>query len=328
MPRFLASLIITLLSLLTFLVWAPTSAAASESRSCSDDGWQELKITVSGMQRRLLFKTPPGAWENGAILVLHGGGGNAEGFCGTTGRLLVPQTNFTEMAIAQKFAVFALESTDIVSDNEGKVCGKVWDDEVRARNNLDLPYLKSVIQELVAARRPADSNTSVFMVGHSSGGYMSARAASNMGNLITGFAAISSGDPYGWTRRCDPQYGNLRQKVKGAGFDNETGKQIIEVNACAAKSFVNEKPWDQFEGSKPFFRIFHNTFDGINDSSCGDKIDQQLRLHGFPGEPIYLAKEHNNRRRMLFHFWADEYNPEILAFFKRHQWRPVSAGQE
>lgn len=327
MPSFLARLILALPLCLALSVSAPASAVASASRSCTDDGWQELNIMVSGVQRRLLFKAPPGVWENGAILVLHGGGGKADDFCSAANRLLIPQSKFTEMAIAQKFAVFALDSTAIVSDNEGKVCGKVWDDEVRARDNLDLPYLKSVIQELVAARRPADSNPSVFLVGHSSGGYMSARAASHIGNLMTAFAALSSGDPYGWNRRCDPKYGDKRQQVKGAGFDNETGKQIIELNSCVAKTFANEKPWDTFAGGKPVFRVFHNKFDGINDSSCGDKIDQQLRSHGFTGEPIYFAKAHDNRRRLLFHFWANEYNPEILAFFKRHQWQQVSAGQ-
>lgn len=294
-------------------------ADASDLQRCRDAGWQEITLEVSGQPRRLLFRGPAGAWENGAILVLHGGGGKPEDFCGNPARLLVPQLAFSEMAIEQKFGVFLLDSTNVVTDHKGKVCGKIWDDEVRPRANLDLPYLRQILTQIVPARRPGGSSPSVFLAGHSSGGYMSARAATHLGHLFQAFAGISSGDPYGWTRNCDPSYGDKRETVKGAGFDNETGKEIIRVDSCLSDTYAHEAPWDQFAGTKPRFRMFRNDFDGINDASCNRKIDAQLRKHGFAGEPAYVARRHDGKRRLLFHFWASEYNSEILAFFKRNR---------
>lgn len=288
------------------------------SVKCMKAGWQEIDFEILGHKRRLLYKSPKGPWKNGAILVLHGGGGKPEYFCDDSTPLVVPQVRFTEMAIDQKFAVFILDSTRIVTDNDGNICGKVWDDEVRERDNLDLPYLKHILEEIVPAKRPPGSNAAIFMAGHSSGGYMTVRATTNMGYLLNAVAAVSSGDPYGWTRRCDARFGDKRENVKGAGFDNETGKQIIEVNSCLDNTGAHEKEWDRYEGRKPVFRIFHNPFDGINDISCGHKVEKNLRKNGFSGEPMYLARKHDNRRRLFFHFWADEYNREILAFFKRH----------
>lgn len=284
---------------------------------CSSQGWRQVHLEIGGQKRRLLYKGPPGAWENGAILVLHGGGGKAEDFCEQGNRLLAPQVAFAQTAIDQKFAVLLLDSTQIVTDRQGMVCGKIWDDEVRERVNIDLPYLDEILRQVVPSLRPPGSNLSMFMAGHSSGGYMTVRAASHMGHRLDAIAAIASGDPYGWTRRCNPAYGDKRENVKGAGFDNETGKQIIEVGACLGEPSAKERMWDHFEGRKPVFRIFHNEFDGINDISCGRKVDRQLRANGFTGEQPYLAKRHDGRRRLIYHFWANEYNLEILAFFRR-----------
>lgn len=317
-PTILMSL---LLGLLVTAVHAsqPSSKAAGspEPSGCSSQGWRQVQLDIGGQKRRLLYKGPTGAWKNGAILVLHGGGGKAEDFCEQGNRLLSPQVGFAQMAINQKFAVFLLDSTRIVTDRQGMVCGKVWDDEVRERENLDLPYLDEILQNVVPPLRPRGSNPSIFMAGHSSGGYMTVRAASHMGHRLDAIAAIASGDPYGWTRQCDPAQGDKRENVKGAGFDNETGKQIIEVDACLGEATVKERIWDRFEGRKPVFRIFHNEFDGINDMTCGRKVDRQLRANGFTGEQPYLAKRHDSRRRLIYHFWANEYNPEILAFFRR-----------
>ena len=281
-------------------------------------GWQQIEFEASGQKRRLLYKGPQGAWENGAILVLHGGGGRPEDFCDDSSQLLAPQVRFTDLAIEQKFAVFVLDSTDIVTDNEGKTCGKVWDDEVRERKNMDLPYLNQILQEVTPGKRPAGSNVAMFMLGHSSGGYMTVRAASHMGHLLNAFSVISSGDPYGWARKCDRKYGDKRETVNGAGFDNETGREIIQANSCLSQTNTNEKQWDQYEGRKPKFRIFHNQFDGINDISCGNKIEKNLQKNGFTGEPTYHAQKQDGRRRLIYHFWANEYNTEILGFFKRN----------
>lgn len=133
-PTILMSL---LLGLLVTAVHAsqPSSKAAGspEPSGCSSQGWRQVQLDIGGQKRRLLYKGPTGAWKNGAILVLHGGGGKAEDFCEQGNRLLSPQVGFAQMAINQKFAVFLLDSTRIVTDRQGMVCGKVWDDEVRER---------------------------------------------------------------------------------------------------------------------------------------------------------------------------------------------------
>src|SRR5690606_33544051 len=103
----------------------------------------------------------------------------AEHFCDSSIRLARPQVRFSEMALQQNFAVFALDSSVAVTDNEGALCGKVWDDEVRARANLDLPYLHHVLTSLIPNLRKEGDSNAVFITGLSSGGYMTARAASS-----------------------------------------------------------------------------------------------------------------------------------------------------
>lgn len=300
-------------------------AASTSLKNCQENGWQQLEFNVEGKQnRRLLYKLPSGNWENGAILVLHGGGGHPEHFCDDSTRLLKPQVRFTELALSQKFAVFALDSYAETTDADGLLCGKIWDDEVRTRPNHDLPYLKHIMTSVIPSLRKSGDNLSLFMTGLSSGGYMTVRAATHFGKKITAFAPISNGDPYGWRRRCDPKYGNKRDSVKGAGFDNETGKEIIEPNSCASESYAHEKKWDDpGVNNKPKFRLFHSAKDGINDYSCSLKVEKQLKQHGYVGEDTYLLVTDHGKgrapRHVLNHFWQNEYNTEILDFFKRNR---------
>lgn len=300
-------------------IFADSSSDATEMLDkCKAKGWNEIKFNIEKLERRLLYKQPSGNWINGAIIVMHGGGGQAEHFCDDSVKLTRPQVRFTEMALQQNFAVFVLDSSSIVTDNDGFVCGKIWDDEPRNRVNLDLPYLKHILTSTIPGFRKNSDNKSIFVTGLSSGGYMSVRAATNLGALITAFAPISNGDPYGWHRKCDPKYGDRRENVKGAGFDNETKKEIIKENSCLSSVYPNEKIWDTFVGTKPKFRLFHSDKDGVNDYSCSLKVEKQLRAHGFSGDPTYLLKSDGGRRRLLNHFWHDEYNPVLLDFFKKN----------
>jgi len=136
---------------------------------------------------------------------------------------LEPQVRFSDQALAEGFAVFLLNSTDKVTDNEGRLCGKVWDDEVRKRPNLDLPFIEELIRILIPQVRPQGSRNEIFLTGLSSGGYMTARAATHLDGLITALPRFQR-RPYGWHRICEKNL-SPRQTVFGAGFDNETGKQ-------------------------------------------------------------------------------------------------------
>lgn len=276
-------------------------------------GWQRVVLPVGGLSRELLWKAPSGPWTKGTILVMHGGGGQHFQWCVANAPVVAPQVRFSELAVAEGYAVVLLNSSDRVTDNQGRVCGKVWDDEVRSRPNLDLPFIGAVVQELLPRLRPAHSRSEVFITGLSSGGYMSVRAATHWGARVTAFAPVSSGDPYGWHRVCEAGT-TARATVHGAGFDNETGKQITEREACRAPAYPNEKQWDGGDARpKPAFRIFRHEEDGINDRSCGEKIGQLLRERGYRGAPDFVLQ--GGSRSLANHLWLDAYSRPILDFF-------------
>jgi len=290
-----------------------TAEASPQERQCMARGWQRVALPVGGLPRELLWKAPSGPWTKGTILVMHGGGGQHFQWCVANAPVVAPQVRFSELALAEGFAVVLLNSSDRVTDHQGRVCGKVWDDEVRSRPNLDLPFIGAVVQELLPRLRPANSRSEVFVTGLSSGGYMSARAATHFDQLVTAFAPVSSGDPYGWHRVCEAGT-TARTTVHGGGFDNETGKQITEREACRARAYPNEKPWDSARpGGKPAFRIFRHEEDGINDRSCGEKISQLLRERGYRGAPDFVLQ--GGQRSLANHLWLDTYSRPILDFF-------------
>jgi len=284
-----------------------------QESQCLAAGWQRLVIEAGGLQRTVLWKAPAAGWTRGAVVVLHGGGGQHANFCVANVSSIGPQVRFTEQALAQGHAVFLPDSSDRVSDNGGRLCGKVWDDEVRARPNLDLPFLEQLLRVSIPALRPAGSRAEVFMVGHSSGGYMTVRAATRLPDLIKAFAPVASGDPYGWFRDCSPRATD-RVNVFGAGFDSETRRQIIEPDACAAASYPNEQPWDGASAAvRPAWRAFHHVQDGINDLSCVLKVSAQLRARGYPETPALRLD--GGGRSAEAHAWQDGYNAPVLDFF-------------
>lgn len=286
----------------------------SQEQQCVANGWKRLAIEVAGLPREVLWKGPTsGRWNNGALLVLHGGGGQHHQWCAANSPLVEPQVKFSEMAVARGFAVFLLNSTDRVTDTAGRPCGKVWDDERRDRMNLDLVFIGHMLRDEIPRLRSPGSRTELFITGLSSGGYMTVRASTHFDNLITAFAPVSSGDPYGWHRVCE-RGTTVRNNVHGAGFDNETGKQIIEMNACNATAYPREKVWDTSgTRTKPAYRVFHHEMDGINDISCGNKVSLQLRAHGYAGEPDFRLR--GGRRSLANHLWQDAYSRPVLDFF-------------
>jgi poly(3-hydroxybutyrate) depolymerase len=276
-------------------------------------GWKRIELQVSGVERELLWKAPEGRRPKGAILVLHGGGGHHFQWCVANHPVVGPQVRFSEMAVAEGYAVLLLESSDRITDREGRLCGKVWDDEVRNRPNLDLPFIGTVIRDYVPRLFPPNGKGDIFITGLSSGGYMTVRASTHFDNLITAFAAVSSGDPYGWHRVCEAGT-TQRSTVHGGGFDNETGKQITEVGACAAETHAHEQPWDSAKpGVKPAFRVFRHHEDGVNDRSCNEKISKLLRRNGYPAQPDFVL--YGGKRSVANHLWLDDYNRPILDFF-------------
>jgi len=286
---------------------------APQERQCVASGWQRADVQAAGLTRRLLWKGPKGAWSKGAILVMHGGGGYHYHWCVANAAIIAPQVRFAELAVSEGFGVLLLDSSDLPTDNEGRACGKVWDDEVRARPNLDLPFIGEVIGGLLPRLRPAGSRTEVFLTGLSSGGYMTLRAATRFDDRIAAFAPVSSGDPYGWFRVCRRGM-TARTTVHGVAYDRETRRMISEPGACRANAYPNERPWDSARPArKPPFRFFHHRNDGIHDLSCADKARAQLLAHGYPEAPPLVLE--GGRRSYETHLWQDEYSRPLLEFF-------------
>lgn len=293
---------------------AETPEPAARERQCMARGWKRVVLTVAGLGRALLWKAGGGPWTGGAIIALHGGGGRHTNFCAAGASVVAPQVRFAELAVARGFAVFALDSSDRATDNEGYACGKVWDDEVRDRPNLDLPFIEAVLRSVIPKVQPEGSRGEIFLSGLSSGGYMAVRAATRFDSLVTAFAPVSSGDPYGWHRVCRPGL-TSRGRVHGVAFDNETGKRIMEPGACRAEKYLNEKPWESMSPVvKPAFRVFHHEDDAIHDRSCAEKLIRQLRAHGYREVPAFWLRG-DGRRRLANHLWQDAYNEPLLEFF-------------
>lgn len=294
----------------------PNPLDVPQVQQCLARGWNSalLPATSESPGRPVLWKAPAQGWTHGAIIVMHGGGGDYFNWCDPSNATIATQVGFSERAVARGFAVFLLDSTDRVTDNQGRVCGKVWDDEVRARPNLDLPYVRDIIVSFIPSVRPAGGRPEVFLTGLSSGGYMSVRAGSALDNLVTAFAPASNGDPYGWHRICDPALSD-RERVFGRGYDNDTGLQISIPGACRATAFTNEKPWDSANPRfKPTFRLFHHEHDGINDLSCSERALAQLRVHTYTEAPSFILRG-SGPRTLANHYWQEAYNEPMLDFF-------------
>lgn len=292
-----------------------TTPDTRAEKRCKDDGWQKVSFNVANIQRQLLWKGPDKPWRNGAIIVMHGGGGTASNFC-SGGLLVKPQRQFTEMAIKRGFAVFALDSTnDKVTDARGRPCGKRFDFMMLDRPNLDLPYIEQVIDKILPANRPPASSRAVFLTGLSTGGYMTIRAATQFDNKITAFAPISAGDPYGTESNCDPTL-SARTSAKGILLDNETGKEITQDGACRASDYAREKPWQSANPSqKPPFKQFQDREDGIVDFSCMEKAGKMLKTQDYPDRGAYLIGKEGSRS-MWKHLWQSDYNSALLDFLE------------
>lgn len=287
---------------------------APQELRCFERGWTRLVVGAAGLRRLVLWKAPR-TWTKGAILVMHGGGGRHFHWCAANAPIVAPQARFSELAVETGFAVFLLESTNLVTDDDGRPCGKVWDDESRARPNLDLPFFDEMLRGVLPRLRPSGSRPEIFLTGLSSGGYMAVRAATRFGDQVAAFAPVSSGDPYGWHRVCERGL-TSRIEVQGVALDSETGRRISEPGACHAEAYARERPWDS-SGARPPFRRFHHEDDGVHDASCGAKLGRQLRRHGYPETEPFLPRG-DGRRTLANHLWLDAYSAPLLEFFARH----------
>lgn len=286
------------------------TAVSANIQACLDLGWQHRDVPVKvGQQievRNLVWKQPiSGQWSKGAMIVLHGGGGGKySNWCqGTTN-----SSQFVNMALSRGYAVFAMDASDQATDRLNRSCkNKAWDAAVKNQANIDLPFFEQVLTDIIPSLRPIGSNQSTFVTGISSGGFMTIRASTHFDHLVTAFASMSTGDPYGLAFDCDQ-----------IALDNETGSSIATRNSCVSPSgmYPKENQWETSRSElKPSFLMLHHEDDALVDISCHHKAVDQLRNHGYQGTNYVIPRRGFFTRNLLAHFWQPEYSTKILDFF-------------
>ena len=284
-------------------------------KDCLSNGWKKITINVSGIKRQLLWKEPAGKWKNGAIILLHGGGGNYTNW-GSKLRICEPMSKFSDLAVKNGFALFALDSAyNLVTDKTGKPAGKRFDCLYSENKpNLDLYFIKEVIVNIIPKLRPAYSAENIFMTGISNGGFMTILASTKFDDKITSFVPVSAGDPYGTSLTCT-NYITLRKNAPGFYFDNETHKNVLKNNSCKAIKYPHEKQWYTANPvKKPSFKQFHNAGDRLIDISCMKKAEYFLNLHGYKNDGSYILQDKGGKST-LKHLWSKKYNQPIIDFF-------------
>ncbi|MEW6355522.1 MAG: hypothetical protein AB1696_04290 [Planctomycetota bacterium] len=287
-------------------------------KACIEKGWRKVVVKVGDRDRQLMWRGPEGAWKHGAVIAMHGGGGTYSNF-GAGLPLGEPMVEFGSLAVEKGFAVFSPDSTDGgATDAEGRSCGKRWDCvAVDGRENIDLPFIETVITQTIPELRPPNSAKHVFITGISNGGFMTVLAATHFPEKITAFAVVSAGDPYGTTMDMGTHPPRERQKAPGVFRDNETHRQVNEERAAVADAYPNEKAWPDRPGArKPPFKQFHHEGDGACDISCMKKAQRQLVAHGYPDDGAFIIGN-IGRRSVWKHFWQKQYNEPLIEFFMK-----------
>lgn len=301
---------------------------------CLKNGWNKLYVDVKGIQRELLWKQPASfdnssTWENGVIIVLHGGEGTYSTFCYPVpeehNRFLsdifrgTPAAEFGELAIEEGFAVFSLNSAyNRATDSQGLSIGKRWDSLMQDdKENIDLMFIETVIIEIIPNLRPTNSKNDIFMTGISNGGFMTTLAATHFTNKISAFAPVSSGDPYGMYFDMGTNHLFKRKCGPGTWRDLETNKEIQELDSCKSNTYPNEKEWPPITRSIIFKQFYHEGDGGVH-ISCMEKTRKLLVEQGYRDAGAFIISAEKGKRGLEEHFWQQEYNQPILDFFKNY----------
>jgi len=286
---------------------------------CIEDGWNKIAVHVNGVERKILWQGPK-VWQNGAIITLHGGGGTYANFCSNIPGIGKPMEDFGPLAVAEGFAVFSLDSDlGLRTDKDAPTCGKRFDFSAKNNyENVDLAFVKKVITEIIPQIRPGNSASDIFITGISTGGFMTILAATHFDDLITAFAPVAAGDPYGVYLDCS-QNPAKRENTPGTVYDLETHKLIAKAGGCDAENYSNELEWPSTNRiAKPPFKQFHHQGDALVDISCQKKIQQQLVDHGYKDDGDFVIKD-SVEKKLWKHFWLKRYNRPLLEFFKKQK---------
>src|SRR5829696_4802659 len=157
-------------------------------------GDYERTITVGGRVRSYLLHVPPSP-DRGkpmpVVIVLHGGGGNAEAMAETSG--------FTAKADEERFVVIYPNGSGRLKDrlltwNSGNCCGYAHENNVD-----DVSFIRALIGQVRQELNVDDRR--IFVTGFSNGGMMSYRLACELSDTIAAVAPVAGALNY---EKCDP----------------------------------------------------------------------------------------------------------------------------
>ncbi|MGH1352226.1 MAG: hypothetical protein ACRBBN_15665 [Methyloligellaceae bacterium] len=306
---------VILLILATSSGWAsplPDRAKAlyqSHEQKCIKKGWTKMRVTVSGHERKILFKMPRQNVK-GAVIVLHGGSGSYSNFCSGIW-IGKPMVQFSELALQEAFAVFSLDSGwNSFTDENGNLCGKRWNSfGQNNKANRDLDFIKAVATKHIPLKLPVSARRNIFMSGISNGGYMTILSSVYLSKWITAFAPVSAGNPFSTRIDCKRRFAD-RPMAPGRFF--HTSGNMINSNDACKDNHIKLLPK---RNSGIAFKQFHHKGDSLVDLSCMNEAQHFLVKNGFKDRGAYIASD-NGGKRLWKHFWLGRYNEGIISFFK------------
>lgn len=178
-------------------IFVLAAGMASKAKLTKND--HALQMTYENRARDYILHTPPGyeaMQKRPLILVLHGGGGKAEGMIKLT------HNRFNELADQNGFFVVYPQGLG-KSWNEGATDSKGY---AREHQINDAGFLSALI-EVLAKRYPIDLKR-VFSTGISNGGLMSFRLGCEMPEKIRAIAPVAANIPHDIVALCEEPKAN------------------------------------------------------------------------------------------------------------------------
>lgn len=162
----------------------PEGAATPASPKPAEPGTYERGVTFGGVQRSYLVRVPPsydGVTAIAAVVVFHGGGGNADN--------AVRMTSFEGAADTHGFLAVFPNGSGVLGDrlltwNSGNCCGIARD-----RGVDDVGFTRALVADLQEAFSVDDRR--IYVTGMSNGGMMSYLLACRAADLIAAAAPVA-----------------------------------------------------------------------------------------------------------------------------------------
>jgi len=299
-------IVITISLLIPFLVQGGETAAD-----------QEKSLRFAGETRSYLLHIPPGYVAGKSlpvVIVLHGGGGSAEGMARITG--------FSKKGDLENFVVVYPRGSGryekrFLTWNSGNCCGYALDENVD-----DVGFIRALIEDL--KKEISFDEKKVFATGISNGAMMAYRLACELSDKIAAIAPVAGALNL---KHCNPQ-----QPVSVVIFHG-TADQHVLYNGGKPKKRADPHP--RIDQSVPYAVSFWTKNNkcpqsGIKKEEKG-KILTEIHngCEGGTSVALYTIKDegHTWPGGTKWVFWADEPTQEISAtdviwdFFSEHSKR-------